>query len=106
MAIARLALFPGGTEEQYKAVVEALGPAHTEAEGRIMIGAGPVDRGWQLVQVWESEEAIRRFVEEHLRPAFQRAGDRGFQAPSEITDFPLQDLVLQGVPFPLTPGSR
>ena len=103
MAIARLALFPGGTEKQYKAVVEALGPAHFEAQGRIVAAAGPVERGWQLVQVWESEQAIRQFVEEHLRAAFERAGDRGFQAPSEITDFPLRDLVLQGVSFPLTP---
>ena len=106
MAIARLALFPGGTEEQYKALVDALGPAHTEAKGRIMLAAGAVDRGWQLVQVWESERAIRQFVENHLRPAFAQAGERAFQQPSEITDFPLRELVLQGVPYPLGPDSR
>ncbi len=101
MAIARLALFPGGTEEQYKALVDELGPAHTEAKGRIMLAAGAVDRGWQFMQVWESEQAIRQFVENHLRPAFARAGERAFQQPPEITDFPLRELVWHGAPYPL-----
>ena len=49
MALARLALFPGGTEEQYKALVDALGPAHTEANGRIMLSSVSVHRCLQLV---------------------------------------------------------
>lgn len=106
MAIARLALFPGGTEEQYKAVIEELGETHANAQRRIMVAAGPVERGWQLVQVWESEEAIRRFVEEHLRPAFVRAGERGLRGPAEVTDVPLQEFLFQGVPFRSATGSR
>ncbi len=106
MALARLALFPGGTEEQYEALVDALGPAHTEAKGRIMLAAGAVDRGWQLAQVWESEQAIRQFVENHLRPAFAQAGERAFRHPPEITDFPLRELIWEGVPYPLRPETR
>ncbi len=93
MAFARLAYFPGGTEEQHRAVAEALGGAHAEVEGRILFAAGPVEGGWQIVQIWESEEALGRFVENNLKPAFEKVGDRGYQAPPEVTDFPVHDLL-------------
>ena len=93
MAFARVAFFPGGTEDQYRAVADELGQAHSQPEGRILLAAGPTESGWEILQVWETEAELRRFAEEDLGPAFGRAGDRAFQAPPEITDFPLHDLI-------------
>ena len=42
MAWARLITYPGGTEEQYRAVVDEVGDAHANAPGRLFLTAGPV----------------------------------------------------------------
>jgi hypothetical protein len=36
--------------------------------------AGPTETGWRVIDVWESEEAFRRFSEEMLLPAFKHRG--------------------------------
>ena len=94
MAFARIALFPGGTEEQYKAVTEQLGDGATDQPERILLAAGASEEGWQILQIWESEQGLTRFVEDHLRRAMGRVGDRGFQSPPSITDFELADLSI------------
>jgi heme-degrading monooxygenase HmoA len=94
MAFARIAVFPGGTEAHHRTIVEALGDAHLEAEGRILFAAGPTQDGWQILQVWESREQLDRWVEANLGAAFARAGSRGYPAPPRIIDFELSDLML------------
>ena len=94
MAFARIAVFPGGTEAHHRTIVDALGDAHVDPEGRILFAAGPTPEGWQILQVWESREQLDRWVEAHLGNAFARAGDRGYPAPPRITDFDLSDLTL------------
>ena len=93
MAFARIALFPGGTQEQYQVVAEALGESHADQPERILLAAGATEEGWYILQVWESQQGLERFVEEHLGPAFGRVGDRAFQAPPTITDFEVADLM-------------
>jgi hypothetical protein len=92
MAFARLALFPGGTEEQFNAIVEALGSGHTDQPDRLLLVAGPVEDGWQIAQVWTRRESLERFVQDQLVEAFTKVGDRGFPAPPHITDFEVYDL--------------
>lgn len=94
MAFARLAVFPGGTEEQHRAISEVLGDAQTHAPGRIMFAAGPVSEGWQIIQVWERQEQLESWVEAHLGAAFAKVGSRGYPAPPRITDFEVTDLLL------------
>ena len=96
MAFARIALFPGGTEAQHQAIVEALGDAQVDPAGRILFAAGPTDDGWQILQVWESREELDKWVEAHLGNAFARVGSRGYPAPPRITDFELHDLDVAG----------
>ena len=36
--------------------------------------AGPIDGGWRVIEVWESEEAQGRFQAERLNPAFEAVG--------------------------------
>lgn len=93
MAFARVAVFPGGTQEQHKAVAEALGEAQNKAEGRILFAAGPVPEGWQIIQVWESQSQLEAWVNAYLGDAFAKAGARGYATPPQVTDFELTDLV-------------
>jgi hypothetical protein len=43
--------------------------------GGIFHAAGPSpDGGWQVIEVWDSEEDAKRFVKERLLPAFEAVG--------------------------------
>jgi hypothetical protein len=87
MAWARLVFYPGGTEAQYRAVIDEIGEAHASAPGRTYFAAGPTEGGWHMFMVWESQEDFQRFAAEHIGPAHERAGDRGWQSAPQFTDF-------------------
>ena len=73
MAIAMLVDNPGGSQKAYEAVREQLGLERPA--GGIFHVAGPSPNGgWRVVEVWESEEDAKRFVKEHLMPAFEAVG--------------------------------
>ena len=72
MAVAFLQEIPGATQEQYDQVVETL--RGQTAQGRIFHVAGPIEGGWRIVDVWESQEAVNKFFQEQLGPAVQAAG--------------------------------
>ena len=93
MAFARLALFPDATEEQYRAIDKELGDAVRDQPERILHVCGQTDRGWQLIQVWQSKEALDQFISKHLAPAMGRAGKNGYLKPPEIIDFEVADLL-------------
>jgi hypothetical protein len=66
---------PGETREQFEAVMAHLaksGPV-PPAEARLLV-SGERAGGWQTVSVWENEEAIVRFFEGRLGPAYRAAG--------------------------------
>jgi hypothetical protein len=64
---------PGVTEDDYAKVLAELGGAEQDAPGLIAHVAGPVEGGFRIVDIWESEEAAQRFAQEHLDPAVRRA---------------------------------
>ena len=69
---------PSDTETP--AAVEAL--ITQTPEGLVAHVAGPVEGGWRIIDVWESEEHQRRFQTEVLRPAMvQVAGESVLNAP-------------------------
>ena len=76
MAVLMLVELPGATIEQYEQVNETMGLRgdETAPEGLIQHVAGSDEKGLTIVDVWESEEAFDRFVEERLGPAIERAG--------------------------------
>lgn len=84
--LARLVTYPGGTESQYRAVVEALGDAHADPPGRLFLTAGPSARGWHIFMVWESQDVFQRWAREHIGPAHERTGDRGWNTEPETLD--------------------
>ncbi len=92
MALMRLAKFPGGTKEQYLAVVDKM--TDPSPPGRVVHASGPVEGGWQILGIWKSRAEMERFGRETLFPAFKQAGVAGFRAQPEIVDVELHDLTL------------
>jgi hypothetical protein len=60
----------GAGQEQYEAVMQALG----QDAGRLFHCAGPTEDGWIVVDVWESQEAADAFLTERLLPAVRKLG--------------------------------
>ena len=80
MAVGVFMGFPGVTWEQYEQLDQALGLSGPP-EGELIHVCGPTsDGGWRTVDVWESQEAFERFVNELLIPHAQALG---FPQPSK-----------------------
>ena len=81
MAIVAVVEGPGLTREQYEESVRKLtggkgrldSPADWPVPGLLAHIAGQGAKGWRVVDVWESEEAFRRFGEK-LMPVLKQAG--------------------------------
>jgi hypothetical protein len=72
-------VFEGVTEQDYWAVNAKLGIARDDwtegwPDGAISHTGGPTATGWIVTEVWESQAAHERFLNERLRPAFQAIG--------------------------------
>jgi hypothetical protein len=81
MAIGVVFEFPGVTQAKYEeAIDQFMGHgrqfsklADWPVKGALMHLAGPMQGGWRVVDVWESEDAFRRFGEV-LMPALGKLG--------------------------------
>jgi hypothetical protein len=74
MAIGILIEIPGGTKEQYDAVLKKLNLNGKVAPGGLYHVAGPMEGGWRVVDVWESEEHFHTFFHAKLGKAIAEAG--------------------------------
>jgi selenophosphate synthase len=61
--------WPGGTEEQYRAMLKAVHPSTGLPEGQSSHVAGPTDGGYLISVVWDSKEQSARFMNDTLMPA-------------------------------------
>jgi hypothetical protein len=50
------------------------------------------DGGWRVVEIWESEEAARKFDEERVEPVLQQVG---IQRPAPAV-WQVHNLVMRG----------
>lgn len=77
MAIGLVMQFPGLDARRYEAVMRDLGLTATGGDwpdGIISHAAGATADGWCVVDVWESQAQFDRFLENRLKPAFERTG--------------------------------
>lgn len=83
MAFLRLAFFPGATATHWAAVMAAVGAVEAPPARRTF-AAGPVEGGWQVVQLWDTREDLDAFNDAVFFPAL----DRGPLFPSApvVTD--------------------
>jgi hypothetical protein len=81
------------TEEQYRAVNDAMNTSGNPPAGLILHTGGPVDHGdLRVVDIWESAEAFQTFASERLGPTIaQIMGDNAPTPSVEIRE--LYDVI-------------
>ena len=80
MPVAMLMEIPGGTQEQYDRVMEEL-KLESMPKGGILHIAAPMEGGWRVLDVWETQEHFERFYGERLKAALDKAGVPQDQPP-------------------------
>ena len=75
MAVLMSLQAPEWTQQQYDQLANAVAPGGKMPEGCALHIAAPLPGGgWQVIDVWESREALDRFNEQIVMPAAQRLG--------------------------------
>jgi hypothetical protein len=74
MAIVVVAEFEGGDQEFYEEVSGKALPGGQLAEGAQVHISGPIEGGWRVITVWDSEEQFERFRDEKLTPILRETG--------------------------------
>lgn len=74
MPIGTLFEAEGFTQDEYEAVSARVG--QEPPEGCLVHIAGPTASGWRVIEVWNTKEEQKRFLEDRLNPAFDEAGIR------------------------------
>lgn len=72
MAIGFLIEVPGGTREKYDQTMIELNVAQQPISGLLFHTAGPIDGGWRVIDIWESEAAFEAFLHSRLQPALAK----------------------------------
>ncbi|HWL34497.1 MAG TPA: hypothetical protein VNP89_12925 [Gaiellaceae bacterium] len=73
MAVAMLIDNPDGSQEIYEQLRERIGL--DKPAGGIFHVAGPSPNGgWRVIEIWETEDAAKRFLAERLGPAAEAVG--------------------------------
>lgn len=86
MPFVRLARFPGAQEHHFEALATVLRDAPSPTQ-RLLFAAGPLEDGWQVVQVWTTRADLDRFNADWFLPALARLGDEAFPHPPLVVDF-------------------
>ena len=88
MAVVQIHELPGMTREQYEQALRELNLAGPPP-GSHLHAAGPMDGGWRIVEVWESEEAANAF---YGSTQFQEMTRSTGIAPPNITSYPVETV--------------
>jgi hypothetical protein len=75
---------PGIDEAAVRQVEDLLGT--TPYDGLVAHVSGPVEGGWRIIDVWQSEEHLLRFRNEVLFPAFEKVFGGLPDGPREVRD--------------------
>jgi hypothetical protein len=93
MSVVVSAVAPGFDADMYEAVTSKVMPDGQLPDRCKLHIAGPVEAGWRVITVWESQEAFDRFRNEQLLPAFRElAGDQA-SPPLEPEIQPVHKLI-------------
>jgi hypothetical protein len=79
MAIGIMFEAKGVTRQQYDQVAKAVMPNDIMPRGMRYHVAGPIDGGWNVFEVWDSEADARKFFDEKLGAELKRAGIQNVQ---------------------------
>ena len=92
MAVVIVNEIEGATQDFYEQVNPKVMPGGKLPDGCQLHIAGPVENGWRVITVWDSDERFQQFREEKLIPAIREIGAEDRIAP-EITSNPVHNLI-------------
>lgn len=81
MSVLMTHFWPGGTEEQYRAMIATVHPADGLPAGQLEHAAGPTEGGYLISVVWDSQESADAFVSGVLMASMPVEG--GFEGHPE-----------------------
>ncbi len=94
MAYGVVHFFPGGTQEQYDAVVSVVHPSgKPRPAGETLHAAGASEGGWTVMAVYDSKADWESFRDGTLLPAMQKVIESGFAAPPQENGFETHVLI-------------
>jgi hypothetical protein len=91
MPVAMLVEFPGSTLQQYDKVMQILQLGDKPPTGSFFHSAGQTEGGLRVVDVWESQQAFDKFVQDKLGKALQEAGLK----PPKVTAWPVHNMLTK-----------
>jgi hypothetical protein len=86
MAVVVVNEIEGGNQDFYEQVNPKVMPEGQLPDGCKLHIAGPVENGWRVITVWDSDEQFQQFREEKLIPAIREAGGEQRVAPKISSD--------------------
>jgi hypothetical protein len=86
MAVVIVNEIEGGSQDFYEQVNPKVMPGGKLPDGCQLHIAGPIDNGWRVISVWESDEQFQQFRNETLLPAMRETGAEERIAPSISSD--------------------
>jgi hypothetical protein len=92
MAVVIVNEMEGGSQEMYDQVNPKVMEGGRLPEGCQLHIAGPIENGWRVITVWDSEDQFQQFRDETLIPALREADEGGRIAPSISAD-PVHKLI-------------
>jgi hypothetical protein len=81
MAVVIVNEIEGGNQDFYEQVNPKVMPEGKLPDGCQLHIAGPIDNGWRVITVWDSDDQFQQFREEKLIPALREAGGEERIAP-------------------------
>ena len=94
MATVMLMEWPGLAPEQYEQVMKNLDLDANPPEGGMLHVSGFEAGSLRVLDVWESEQAWDRFLNERIMPAVQQAG---IETQPQVRLYPVHNVYLPGL---------
>jgi hypothetical protein len=76
----------------YDAITERVRPHAEDAEGFVLHAAGWTGNGFRIIEIWETQEAFERFMQDVVMPAVAEVAGDAAKQPA-VTAFELYNLV-------------
>jgi hypothetical protein len=81
MAVVIVSEVEGGNKDFFEQVNGKVMPGGQLPDGCQVQIAGPIEGGWRVITVWDSEERFQQFRNDKLIPALREAGGEDRVAP-------------------------
>jgi hypothetical protein len=92
MAIVIVNEIEGGNQDFYDQVNSRVMPGGNLPDGCQVHIAGPMENGWRVITVWDSDDQFQQFRDEKLIPTIREVGGEDRIAPS-IKTSPVHKLI-------------